>query len=175
MVRTKPWSATGLSRNGKENMDIAENCVVSINFRLTNDQGEVLDQSEEGTPLVYLHGAVGIIPALENELTGKSPGDSFSVTVTPEEGYGERQDQMVQQVPRTAFPEPDKLETGMQFQATAADGQTNLTVTLIEVGEDTVTVDANHPLAGMTLLFEGTVEDVRPATEEEIAQGHPSA
>lgn len=151
-------------------MQIAENCVVSIYYELTNDAGEVLDASAEGEPLTYLHGAHNIIPGLENQLAGKSAGDKLKVTVQPDEGYGEHSPNLVQEVPRSAFPEPDELEAGMRFNAQSESGM--MSVVISAVGPETVTVDANHPLAGQVLHFDVTIADVRAASEEELAHGH---
>jgi FKBP-type peptidyl-prolyl cis-trans isomerase SlyD len=151
-------------------MLIGENCVVSINYTLKNDSGAVMDESPEGEPLVYLHGAAGIIPGLENELTGKTAGAEFQVTIKPEEAYGEHQPHLIQQVPRSAFPEDMELAEGMQFQAQTEGGP--MPVTITGVSDDLITVDGNHPLAGLTLHFTGSIADVRDATEEELQHGH---
>ena len=151
-------------------MLIGQNSVVSLHYTLTNDSGEVMDQSQEGEPLVYLHGAAGIIPGLENELSGKVAGAEFQVTIKPEEAYGEHVADMVQQVPRSSFPADTDIEIGMQFNAESPNGPINVSIT--EVSEETVTVDGNHPLAGLTLHFEGKIEDVRDATAEELDHGH---
>jgi FKBP-type peptidyl-prolyl cis-trans isomerase SlyD len=150
-------------------MLIEKDCVVCIQFKLTDADGNVLDQSSEGNPLAYIHGGEGILPGLENELTGKSKGDSFDVTVAPEEGFGEHQPHLVQQVPIGQFGD-NKVEEGMQF--TAQTDQGPMAVTITGVTEELVTVDANHPLAGLTLRFEGVVEEVRLATAEELDHGH---
>jgi FKBP-type peptidyl-prolyl cis-trans isomerase SlyD len=154
-------------------MQIEDNCVVSIHYRLTNDSGELLDASAEGAPLAYLHGAEGIIPKLERELSGKAPGDAFKVKILAAEGYGERRDDLVQDVPRQAFPESAEISPGMVFSAQSEDGQSSQNFTVVSVAETTVKVDGNHPLAGVTLHFEGTIHSVRPATDEEKAHGHP--
>jgi len=151
-------------------MLIAENCVVSIYYELTNDAGEVIDASTEGEPLTYLHGAHNIIPGLENQLLGKQAGDKLKVTVQPEDGYGEHSANLVQEVPRDAFPEPDSLEVGMRFNAQSESGE--MSVVISAVGTDTVTVDANHPLAGQVLHFDVIIDEVRAASAEELAHGH---
>lgn len=151
-------------------MLIGPNCVVSIHYTLTNDTGEVMDQSQDGQPLSYLHGATGIIPGLEKELTGKVAGTKFQVTIAPDEAYGEHIPDMVQQVPRDAFPADIDIHPGMQFNAQSPNGPVMVIVTAVE--EDAVTVDGNHPLAGKTLHFEGTIESVRDATAEELDHGH---
>jgi FKBP-type peptidyl-prolyl cis-trans isomerase SlyD len=154
-------------------MEVAAERVVSINFSLENDKGELLDSSPSDEPLVYLHGAEGILPALEHSLDGKSAGEEFSVTITPDEGFGEHDKSLIVQVPRENFPDGQDLQVGMQFQAQDPDGSDSRILTITVVGEESVTVDANHPLAGMTLTFTGTVNDVRAATPAEIDQGRP--
>ena len=116
-------------------MQISENAVVSIHYTLTNNAGQTIDSSvERGEPLAYLHGAGNIIPGLEKALLGKQAGDKLDVTVTPEEGYGERHEQLIQQVPKTAFEgNEDNLQPGMQFPAqteAGAEGGDKVTVTL---------------------------------------------
>ncbi len=151
-------------------MQIAKNKVVSINYTLTDDAYNVIDSSDGTEPLTYLHGSNNIIPGLENALTGKSVGDKLKVTVAPEEAYGERVEDMVQVVPRDRF-EPDaELEVGMQFQTPTDDDISVVTITKVDA--DSVTVDANHPLAGLTLLFSVEVVDVRDASAEELSHGH---
>lgn len=151
-------------------MQIGPNSVVSINYELSNDAGEILDASAEGEPLVYLHGAQNIIPGLEKELAGKKIGDSLKVKVQPEEGYGIKQPELIQQVPRNAFPDADKLEIGMRFSAESDNG--HISVVITELTDATATVDGNHPLAGVVLNFDVSIADIRAATEEEIAHGH---
>jgi len=152
-------------------MNIDDKRAVSIHYTLTNEQGEKLDSSEGQDPLRYLHGASNIIPGLENALVGKTTGDKVSVTVQPEDAYGEINPEMIQIVPREAFEGIDDIQAGMQFQASGPDGQTQV-VTIKAVGEEGVTVDGNHPLAGQVLNFDVSIEEVRDATEEEIAHGH---
>ncbi len=151
-------------------MLIGKDSVVSIQYTLSNDSGEVIDQSQEGEPLVYLHGAAGIIPGLEKELAGKVAGDDFSVTIAPEEAYGDHHPEMIQEVPRASFPADVDIQAGMQFNAESPQGAQ--TVVVKQVTADTVTVDGNHPLAGLTLNFKGKIDDVRQATAEELDHGH---
>ncbi|NWN83035.1 MAG: peptidylprolyl isomerase [Halomonas sp.] len=151
-------------------MQIAQNSVVAFHYTLTNDGGEVLDSSEGREPLTYLHGAGNIIPGLEKELEGRAAGDKLNATIAPAEGYGEKQDQLVQEVPRDAFQGVESIEPGMQFQAQTEGGP--LMVTVTQVGGDTVTVDGNHPLAGQTLNFDVEIASVREASDEEAEHGH---
>jgi len=151
-------------------MKIAHEKVVSIHYTLTNGEGTVLDSSSGGQPLAYLHGFGNIIPGLENALEGKAAGDKLQVTVDPEQGYGARDERLVQAVPRSAFKGVDELAPGMQFQAQGPQGTRLVVVT--QVADDVVTVDANHPLAGQTLHFDVEVSEVRDATSEELEHGH---
>ena len=151
-------------------MQIAKNTVVSIDYTLTDPQGKVLDSSSGKQPLQYLHGVGGLIPGLEKELGGKKAGDQFKATIAPEEAYGQRDTAMVQAVPREAFKGVADIKPGMQFQAQSPQGMRIVTVTKVEPNE--ITVDANHPLAGVTLTFDVKVVDVRQATAEEMQHGH---
>jgi FKBP-type peptidyl-prolyl cis-trans isomerase SlyD len=151
-------------------MKIAHEKVVSIHYTLTNKEGTVLDSSSGSDPLAYLHGFGTIIPGLENALEGKATGDKLSVTVEPEQGYGARDERLVQAVPRSAFKGVEELSPGMQFQAQGPQGTRLVVVT--QVADDEVTVDANHPLAGQTLHFDVEVSEVRDATAEELEHGH---
>ena len=150
---------------------IGKNCVVSIYYKLTDDAGNLLDMSMNSEPLHYLHGANNLIPGLENELTGKSVGAAFKVSVPPNEGYGTYREELVQVVPRDLFKGVDDIKTGMQFETEGPDGPELIIVT--HVSSEDVTVDGNHPLAGKTLHFDVTVESIREATAEERDHGHP--
>ncbi len=152
-------------------MTIAQHKVVTIHYEVSDsDSDEVIDSSENSEPMTYLHGARNIIPGLEQALEGKSEGDELEVTIPPAEAYGERSEDRIQQVPMEAFQGMDKVEPGMAVTAQTEQGQINLVVTAVE--NDVVTVDANHPLAGKSLKFKVTVEQVRDASEEELAHGH---
>lgn len=151
-------------------MKIAEKHVVTLNYTLKDNDDNIIDQSEDGS-FCYLHGASNIIPGLENALTGKSSGDALSVSVAPEEGYGPRDDARIQEVPRDAFPPEPEIEPGMQFNAEGPDGQAVM-VTIAKVEGGTITVDGNHPLAGVTLNFDVTIADIRDASAEELEHGH---
>jgi FKBP-type peptidyl-prolyl cis-trans isomerase SlyD len=120
--------------------------------------------------LAYLHGLGNIIPGLENALSGRALGDKFSVTVAPADGYGERDNEMVQSVPKSAFQGVDQILPGMQFQAQSPEGMQ--LVTVIDVDGDEVILDGNHPMAGITLTFDVEVTEIRDATAEELEHGH---
>lgn len=149
-------------------MQIGLNSVVAFHYTLRNDSGEVLDSSSGQTPLLYLHGAQNIVPGLEQALEGRRVGDQFDVSVPPALGYGEHDPGLLQQVPRSAFQGVDEIVPGMQFQA----GGQGTPVVVTEVTTDTVTINANHPLAGVTLNFAIEVVEVRAATDQERAHGH---
>ena len=150
---------------------IADGHVVEMNYTLTNSRGEVIDSSNGKAPLSYIQGKQNIIPGLEKEMTGKKVGDSFKVTVGPEEGYGTRNESMVQSVPKEQFgPEASNVEVGMRFQVEGPGGQM-LLVTAVDVKENEVVLDGNHPLAGETLSFDVEVVALREATEEELEKG----
>lgn len=151
-------------------MQIAQNSVVAFHYTLTNDTGEVVDSSEGREPLTYLHGAGNIIPGLEKQLLGRKAGEELKARIEADEAYGEKNPQLVQQVPMTAFQGVENVEPGMQFQAQTEQGP--LLVTVVGVEGDTVTVDGNHPLAGQVLNFDVKVDSVREASEEELSHGH---
>lgn len=151
-------------------MNISKNTAVSLNYKLTDDDGEVIDTSEGGAPLTYIHGAGMLIPGLEKELEGHVATDALKVRVPPEEAYGLRDDSKVHDVPKAQLPADAELVVGMQFQAQSEHGVHILTA--LEIGEDTVKMDANHPLAGKALNFDVTVMEVREATAEELQHGH---
>lgn len=150
-------------------MQITNEKVVSIHYTLRDNAGKVLDSSEGRDPLHYLQGFGNLIPGMEEGLEGKTKGDKFSIVVAPEKGYGVRNEDYVQQVPVEAFG-GQQPQVGMQFQAGNDEGRYVVTVTALE--GNMVTVDANHPLAGVELHFDVEVMDVRDASAEEIAHGH---
>ncbi|WP_144395491.1 peptidylprolyl isomerase [Pleionea sediminis] len=151
-------------------MNITKDKVVSMHYTVKNSDGDVIDSSEGRDPLLYMQGHRNIIPGLENALEGKAIGDKVEATIAPAEAYGEVIEELIQDVPRSAFEGVDKLEVGMNFQAQSEQGPVN--VVIKEVSEEKVTVDGNHPLAGQTLNFNVEVVEVRDATEEELSHGH---
>ncbi len=151
-------------------MRIEDKKIVVMNYTLTTDDGEVLDQSNDGS-FAYLHGADNIIAGLENALTGKTVGDTLNVKVLPADGYGERNDEMVQVVGKEMFESDEGLEVGSQFHAEGPDGQPVM-ITVAAIEGDDITIDGNHPLAGVNLNFDVSIIDIRDASEEEISHGH---
>lgn len=149
-------------------MQVAENKYVSIDYRLTVD-GEVVDESDKGAPLGFVSGCGQIVPGLEKALQGKSAGDTVEVTFPAEEGYGDVQEELFQELPKKNFPDDLVIEKGMMFQAQTPHGL--MTFRVAEVKGDSVVADLNHPLAGKALSFRVRITEVRDATEEEL---HPS-
>lgn len=152
-------------------MKIAKDTVVSLRYELMDAAGVLLEKINE--PVSYLHGGYdGIFPSVEEALQGKDAGFEFNVTMAPDEAFGEYDHDLVRVEPRSLF--PLNVEVGMQFEGGAEDGDDEdyELYTVVEVTDDEVTVDGNHPLAGKALTFKGVVTDVRAATEEELAHGH---
>lgn len=151
-------------------MQIDKNRVVSLHYTLRDERGTVIDSSSGAGPLSYLHGRSGIVPGLEPALSGRVTGDKLDVTVLPEQGYGRRDDRLVQIVARSRLADGVELTPGMQVRANGPQGARMVTVVRVE--RDFVTVDANHPLAGRTLHFSVEVTGVRKATQAEVSHGH---
>lgn len=151
-------------------MKITQHSAVTIHYRLSDAEGRLLEDSFESEPMVYLHGTENLIPGLEAALDGKAKGDKLDVTISANEAYGEYHDGLRQAVPLEAFGDVEDIVPGMRFIAETEMGQRPVQV--IEVKDDVVVVDGNHPLAGQALSFNVEVIDVREGTAEEIAHGH---
>lgn len=153
-------------------MKIVKDSVVSLRYELTDEAtGEVIEKVE--VPISYLHGGYdGIFPLVEEALHGKAVGDQCSVTLQPDDAFGEYEHELVEVEARSAFPED--IEVGMQFEGAPeeSDDEDFILYTVLEVGDDEVTVDGNHPLAGKTVCFNCTVTGVRAATAEELEHEH---
>ena len=150
-------------------MQISKHKVVSMDYTLTDDQGTVIDTSKGREPLAYIQGIGNIIPGLEAALEGRTEGESVTVRVEPEQGYGERDETLLRVVPRNLF-DVEEVQAGMQFHAQSEEGTE--VVTVVGVTDEEVTVDSNHPLAGVALNFDVTIVEVRDASEEELSHGH---
>jgi FKBP-type peptidyl-prolyl cis-trans isomerase SlyD len=144
--------------------------VVLIHYTLKDDGGAVLDSSAGSEPLAYIQGHGNLVPGLERALEGKQDGDTLAVTVSPADGYGTRDEKLVQRVPKRSLQGAGDIRKGLQFQARTEDGMRLFTVTAV-VG-DMVSLDGNHPLADKTLHFAIEVVSVRDATAEELEHGH---
>jgi FKBP-type peptidyl-prolyl cis-trans isomerase SlyD len=152
-------------------MKVSKDSVVSLEYRLHLGDGQVVDESEPGQPLAYMHGRGQIVPGLEGQLEGMSAGESKKVVVPPSQGYGEHDPRGLQEVPREMFPPNANLQAGLTISAQTADGDV-IPITIRELKGEKVVVDLNHPMAGKTLHFDITVREVRAATDEEKEHGH---
>ena len=146
-------------------MIICKDATVSFQYSLTDKDGNALDASPIDEPLTYIHGQNAIIPGLERELEGKKIDDVLIVNVKAKDAYGERQEQMVQKIPRSNF-QGQEIKVGMRFEAKISTG--SLSVVVKELTDEEVTVDGNHALAGKDLTFDVRIVDVRETTEKEI-------
>lgn len=151
-------------------MNISKDTVVQFHYSLKDDKGELIESTEGKDPMAYLHGHSNIISGLENALEGKAVGDSFSVTVQPKEGYGERQEDATQRISLKHLQGARKWKPGMMAFVETDNGYRQVTV--LKVGKFNADVDTNHPLAGKTLVFDIQVSDVREASADEKAHGH---
>jgi len=151
-------------------MQITKDKVASIHYTLTDSEGQILDSSNGREPLSYIQGRNNLIVGLEKALEGKSEGDKIHVTIPPEEAYGNRSEELVQSIPREAFGDIKDIQPGMEFQMNTETGP--LIIRVIDVNDQQVLVDGNHPLAGQALTFDVEVMSVRDASPEEIEHGH---
>lgn len=151
-------------------MLIEKDRVALIHYTLTDDGGAVIDSSAGGEPLAYIHGNGNLVPGLETALEGKQAGEKLSVTVQPADGYGVRDEQLIQRVPKRSLGGAGEIKKGMQFQAQVAGGMRAFTVTAV-VG-DMITLDGNHALADKNLNFQIDIVEVREANQEELDHGH---
>jgi FKBP-type peptidyl-prolyl cis-trans isomerase SlyD len=150
--------------------NITQDKVVGFTYILKDSEGIVLDESSDSEPLEYLHGHQNIISGLESELEGLQVGDKKDIIIQPQDGYGLPQDSLIQSFPKTSFPDDIELEVGLELQADTPNGP--MAFIVMEIKEDEVIMDGNHPLAGETLFFAVEIKSVRPATQEELDHGH---
>ena len=151
---------------------VAKDTVVSFHYTLKNKEGQVIDSSDGGEALSYLHGHGQIVPGLENAMLGKAAGgDAFTVVVSPEQGYGLRRPELVITVPKEHWNLPETVGVDDVVELQSNEGQ-RLPARIVEMKPDGVVLDANHPLAGEPLHFEIQLTAVRPATKEELEHGH---
>ncbi len=152
-------------------MKIGHDRVVAIQYTIRNEDGVVIDSSEGREPLTYLHGYQQIVPGVENAIDGLEEGTALSLTVEPSDAYGERDPKAILVMPRSSFPDDEDLEPGTMFRAYRPDGKPFI-FSVMQVSDDRVVVDANHPLAGQRLSVDVVVVSVRDATVQEIDHGH---
>lgn len=159
----------------EDSLIIDDNRVVSIHYQLTNGFGELIDSSQGTIPLIYMHNTNALLSSLERELTGKRAGEHVAVTIYPEDAYGYADEDLISEWPRQTLQDnpdiADNLTVGMRIKALGKGGESTL-VTVKEVGDDVVVLDANHPLAGQVLNFTVAIVDVREPTDDEISQGY---
>jgi FKBP-type peptidyl-prolyl cis-trans isomerase SlyD len=150
---------------------VQANSHVTVEYSLRDDDGELLDSSdgEDGAPIEYVHGYGQLVPGLETALAGLHAGDEREVVVPASAGYGERDEELMMEVDRSELPDPKKVEVGDELVAESEDGD-EIAMQVVELKKDVVVVDANHPLAGMTLHYKVKIVAVRDATDEEIEQ-----
>jgi len=156
------------------NMKVGKDKVVLMHYTLKNDEGDVIDSSDGADPLPFLQGHGNIIPGLESALEGSKVGDKLDVSIEPEEGYGLRMQDAIQEIPSSALQGVDEVKVGMQLQSQDKDGNAFL-VTVTKIEDDKITVDGNHPLAGQTLYFSVSIESIRKAEAEALSHGHVHA
>ena len=150
---------------------IDDNRIVTLHYQLTDGFGELIDSSQGSLPLEYMHNSNSFLPSLERELTGHVAGEHIAVTIYPEDGYGYAKDELISEWPREVVAQSQQeLKVGMRFKALGNDGDSKL-VTLTEIRDDVVVLDANHPLAGQVLNFMIAIVSVREPTEEELSVG----
>ena len=153
-------------------MQIGKNTVVSLTYQLSGSEGNTIEQADQ--PLTYLHGGYdGIFPRVEQALEGREVGYACEVQLTPEDAFGEYEEELVRIEPRKVF--PPNLKVGMQFEGSSEESGESRIYTVTDIAEDKVVVDGNHPLAGQTVVFSCTVTEVRAASAEELAHGHVTA
>jgi FKBP-type peptidyl-prolyl cis-trans isomerase SlyD len=150
---------------------VGNGTVVSLHYTVRDAESDrALETSAGGEPLTMLYGQRGLLRAVQEALRGKVAGDAVTVTLAPEQGFGQRQDDAVRRVSKKYFKEPKRLRPGMRTSLNTDSG--SQTVTVLKVGGKVVDVDTNHPYAGLTLTFAMELVAVRAASEEEIAHGH---
>ena len=149
-------------------MQIAKNTVVSLTYKLTGTDGNLIEETEQ--PISYLHGGYqGIFPGVEKALDGQQSGYRCDVKLEPEDAFGEYEAGLVRVEARNLF--PPNVKVGMQFEGSAESGETRV-YTVTDIADDKIVVDGNHPLAGQAVVFSCVVTDVRPASAEEVTHGH---
>lgn len=156
-------------------MQIAANSVVAFHYTVATAEGEHVDKSEQGQPLVYLHGHGQIVPGLEAAMLGKQAGEKFTALIKPEDAYGVAEDGLDLQVPLEVFPAGvrPQIKPGFQFKAEhPTQPGRDVVFTVHQVDQANAFVSGNHPLAGKSLNFQVEIADVRAATADELSHGH---
>ena len=153
-------------------LTVSDDLVVSLGYSLSLEEEAVIDSSDGDEPLEYLHGRGQIIPGLEKALYGMAVGDEKQVTVKPADGYGEVDAEDSVFMPLESLPPDVALEIGESVYVRDSESDEEYQAFIAEIGEESVKLDFNHPLAGQTLFFDVKIEGLRSATTEELAHGH---
>lgn len=153
-------------------LNVTKNLVVSLEYVLRLEDGEIVDQSDSSEPLTFLQGGGEIIAGLEQALVGMYVGDEREVVIAPADGYGEYDPENYEIMPRHAFPDDLKLMEGMELVLKDSETDEVFEAQVAELKGDKIVLDLNHPLAGETLHFTVKIAGLRPATSEELAHGH---
>ncbi len=151
-------------------MQVTKDSVVYFHYTLSGDDGKKFESSHDSNPMTFIHGHGNILPALESEFEGKEEGDQFQVTLSPEQAYGVRNEESKQRIPIKHLANKKNLRAGMAAKVNTEKGMRD--VTIVKVGKFNVDVDTNHPLAGLTLTFDVSIESIREAEAEELSHGH---
>ena len=154
-------------------MKIENNCVVGFHYTVSEEQLGELAGSVGDEPLLYLHGHKNIVPGLESAMEGRESGERFQVTLNPDDAYGAYDNNKVTVIDRQSFAALPDIQVGMHCQVENEQGQLQL-VTILEIGDDEVAIDTNHPYAGKTLTFDVEITAVRKATDDECQVGRPA-
>lgn len=149
-------------------MKITNETTVTINYTLTETGGEILEKTEKGEPVTYLQGLEMMLPALEEALEGKVPGDKVKVDLKKDDAFGERTDELVIKIPVEDFEDPDKLSEGDEI--IVGNGEEEALMVIIDIAEKEITLDGNHPYAGKDVSFEIEVIEVHKTTDEDLEQ-----
>ena len=155
-------------------VNIENDRIVKLAYRLLDSNGRMIEEKTPDNPYEYMQGRNQIVTPVEKAIEGKTVGFNCRVEVTPKDGYGDYHPGLVIDIPRTNFPQNVEIKQDMKFNTHGENGQP-MTVRVIEVRKDVVTVDGNHPLAGLDLIFDVKVLDVRAASHDETESGRPGA
>jgi FKBP-type peptidyl-prolyl cis-trans isomerase SlyD len=165
-----PFAATEPDDQMTSATTVAKDKVVTFHYTIRDDKNDILETTRDAQPLAILYGHGNVLRGVEAALAGHSAGETVTVTLAPEDAYGERRDNWTQRVSKKYLPATPKLRPGMTVALHTEDGQRSVTV--LKVGNKVVDVDLNHPFAGATLTFELELADVRDASAEELSHGH---
>ncbi|MDC7124929.1 MAG: FKBP-type peptidyl-prolyl cis-trans isomerase [Spirochaetales bacterium] len=147
-------------------MRITNETTVTINYKLSRQNGEVLEETEKGDPLIYFHGLEMLLPELEKELEGKIPGDKIHLELKAEDAFGTRREELIAKLPASNFEEASELEKGQEI--VLDNGKEEAIMLVTDITEDFITVDGNHPYADMDVIFDVEILEVHKTTDEDL-------